>query len=106
MIFLTISRGQGHIGDGLSEGSLFANPRVDVQELYTRPSFWMSQPNMTKSPERRNKVNTAIAGRMFISLPGEISKASERVKLLAHLLATARVTFEKSAEGILARWHS
>ena len=67
----TTSRGQGPLGDRWSEGSLFANPRVDGQESHRRPSLRVSWPRTTKPTEGGDRVNAAMVWRKIVLLPGE-----------------------------------
>ena len=104
--FLTTSRRQGQIGDGLSEGSRLANPRADEQKPRIRPRDWKSEPKITNSTEGSLKVNMAAVWRMFVFLPREISEICGWGVPSAPKLETAWGNSEKSAEGILAKWHS
>ena len=104
MIFRTTSKEQGQTREGMSEESSLANPRTDEQKLRRRPRVWMNQPSMMKSAKERLRVNAAVAGRRLTFLPREISTTSGLET--APDVVTRMVIVEKSAEGIVARWHS
>lgn len=106
MIFLNISKEQGLFREEWSEGSSTANPRTDEQKSGIRPRVWVSVPRNAKPTEGRLKVNSAVTGRKFTCLPGEISEASGWGNPSAPLVAMLRGSSEKSAEGIVAGWHS
>jgi len=105
-IIKTTSRRQGRESDRSSEGRPFANSRADEQKSHRRRSILMSQPIMTKSTKERYSVNVAIAGRKFMPLPGEICLTLHSSLMGALYLAINKVIKQKSAESILARWHS
>jgi hypothetical protein len=106
MIFNCTSKSQGRHREVGSEGSETAKPRADGQKPRIRPRIWMSEPKITKSTEDGFRVNGAVAGGKVGGLPGEVSEVRDSGNRTALSMATSRGNSEKSADGIVAGWHS
>ena len=66
------SRGQGCLGDQSFEGSLSANLRAYVQELYQAEPQGESAQHDEAQPDHCGMVNTEVVQRKIVLLPGEI----------------------------------
>ncbi len=66
------SRGQGRKGDRPSEGSLSANLRANVQELYQAEPQGESAQHDEARPDHCGMVNAVVVQRKIVFLPGEI----------------------------------